>query len=316
MKKDAYQCPCCGYKTLQKAHMHKHLYQLKRQCPKTFQNVELTEEVKQCVMVNRVWSAKHEQQHYPAVVNVTQIINNYNTVNNFITNMETLDKLNKYASYKGIEINSFDQTVSKKYAKRIHKLDNDSFKYMFELKIQQFYEIVDEVSSVYNMNGGLEDLNIIHDSKSNKLKLYLSGEWDELIMVSGIKRIISIIQTCYLNTYERYLLRALENPSTIAMQRQQCMDALAEYYKFIGCFDVDPYVKGKSLDEIVGHGCSESDTYYSLYVRTKEKVPKTEATKIKKSVVDIIKRNVAKNVEEVNKHLLDIVTVSKRKALD
>jgi hypothetical protein len=43
MKKEPYNCPCCNYCTQKKSAIIKHLYDLKKPCPKTFNNIELTD---------------------------------------------------------------------------------------------------------------------------------------------------------------------------------------------------------------------------------------------------------------------------------
>lgn len=50
-----YTCPRCNYTTASKGHMHFHLYELRKPCPKTHSDVELTEEIKEDLLVNRIY---------------------------------------------------------------------------------------------------------------------------------------------------------------------------------------------------------------------------------------------------------------------
>jgi hypothetical protein len=50
-----YCCPRCGYDTLQKYKMKRHLYDTKNLCPVLQVDVELTDDIKLYVMENRVY---------------------------------------------------------------------------------------------------------------------------------------------------------------------------------------------------------------------------------------------------------------------
>lgn len=56
-----YACPCCGYSTPKKSHMHRHLYEVNKPCPQIIDAVELTDEVKQRILMNRVYKPIKEQ---------------------------------------------------------------------------------------------------------------------------------------------------------------------------------------------------------------------------------------------------------------
>ena len=74
-----YACPCCGYSTPKKSHMHRHLYEVNKPCPQTFADVELTDEVKQRILINRVY--KPIQQHTVITTNVTKTHKKKQTIN-------------------------------------------------------------------------------------------------------------------------------------------------------------------------------------------------------------------------------------------
>jgi hypothetical protein len=60
MKKKLYSCIRCAYSTNQKTHMYKHLYQLKKTCPGIKNVIELTDEIKQHIMDNRIYKIPEE----------------------------------------------------------------------------------------------------------------------------------------------------------------------------------------------------------------------------------------------------------------
>jgi hypothetical protein len=70
----SYTCPRCGYETRDKTHIKRHLWPKTRHCGADVNDIELTEDIKNKIMQNRVYKP-------PAVPTPTQIINNYHTIN-------------------------------------------------------------------------------------------------------------------------------------------------------------------------------------------------------------------------------------------
>jgi hypothetical protein len=66
-----YECPRCGYKSNRKPAMRKHFYEVKKPCPGIMNLIDLTDDIKQTVLNNRVY-------HIPKVEH--PIINNLNVV--------------------------------------------------------------------------------------------------------------------------------------------------------------------------------------------------------------------------------------------
>ena len=52
---EKYGCPRCGYETDIKQSMNLHLYKKKKPCPATVNNIELTDEIKEYILNNRVY---------------------------------------------------------------------------------------------------------------------------------------------------------------------------------------------------------------------------------------------------------------------
>lgn len=53
--KPPYTCPRCGYMAKQKGHMQKHLYNLQKDCPAIICDIELTSDIKECILTNRIY---------------------------------------------------------------------------------------------------------------------------------------------------------------------------------------------------------------------------------------------------------------------
>jgi predicted transcriptional regulator len=309
MKKDPYNCIRCGYNAQQKIHMKNHLYNLKKICPCLLNDIELTDEIKEFILLNRIY-------HIPLpapVTPITQIINNNNTINNLIANMDSVDKLTKYITFQDTSLIEYPQTISDKFAKRIKKLENGTSNFLV-LDKHNLLEVVNQVSSLSTET--FENLNIIYDEKFNKLKLYESGGWTESLLINGIRTLLMQIQDIYFNIYECYLIRKIEYSQLVPQHKAKIREQLSEYYKFLGCFEIDPYVMGKNDTEIKYNidderfdPCLEFTDrnreipilYTKMYTEIRDKTLVSQLNKIKKEIIDIIKKNSKKNLDELNK---------------
>jgi len=59
-----YTCPRCGYKTKNKTKMYRHLYEKQKVCAGCVSNIELTEDVKECILENRVYKKDPPWVHH------------------------------------------------------------------------------------------------------------------------------------------------------------------------------------------------------------------------------------------------------------
>jgi hypothetical protein len=318
-KRETYQCPSCGYTTALKCDMAKHFYKLKKPCPMSLNDaVDLRDEVKKNVLANRRYLQPTTpiQQTY----NTINLINNYNTLNNFIANMSPIDKINKFTDYKQINLVDFETSVEEKLAPKAKRLEIGHYKHGFALKDYQLLEIIDYVSKVSDGND-FEDLNVVYDQMRDKLRIYQNGDWKEILVTIGTREIIETIQTHYLDAYECYLIRQY---SCERCERAKChtYELLEQYYKFIGVFDIEPFVTGKSDNKILYNSDHpEYDKEYpshdtnmhkvvdqmnALYCRVRDNITKCEVNTLKKQVVDIIKRNSNNNISDFNTKLAEL----------
>jgi hypothetical protein len=311
MKKDPYVCVCCGYKTDKRPRMQDHLYKTKKPCPKSVNDVDLNDDIRQYILKNRVY---HIQ--VTASTTINQTINQYNQINNFLNGVDVVAKLDRYASYNKIELLDFQDKVDSAFRTRVKKLNHDDFKYGFHLRREDLMQVLDEMSVL--LHGDVEQFNIVFDDKMNKLKILDSGSWETFLVDNGIKKLISVIQDSYFDAYECYLLRKLKTGSP--PNDAQHAELLVEYYKFIGCFDADPYIKTHQDADILDYGntgkfsqdtASEEygiqEEYMPKYKVICDKISKGEIVRIKKEVVDILKRNSKHNVSELNKKMISLL---------
>ena len=148
-------------------------------------------------------------------------------------------------------------------------------------------------------------MNVIYDKKFDKLKLFDMGKWEELILINGISTLLSKIQETYFDAYECYLIRKIECSNLCYQAKSIIKTQLIEYYKFIGCFNIDPYVKDKNEtliiytqeDKLYNSEISLTDEntmlpikYMNLFEKVCGETKASELNKIKRNVVDIIKK--------------------------
>jgi Mg2+ and Co2+ transporter CorA len=100
------------------------------------------------------------------------------------------------------------------------------------------------------------------------------------------------------------------------------MEHLTDYYRFIGCFDIDPFVKSEINDTEILYNIDDDryDCYAEYidenmklvyefrdkYIKIRDSTPKSIINETKKEVVNIIKNISKKNVDELNKKVINL----------
>lgn len=294
--------------------MRVHLFSNKKKCPALRNDVELTDEIKNHILENRVYIIKTGVTATP-VTTTTNIINNYHVMNSLLSSMDPVEKITKYINYKNLEITDIDDHIEEKFIVKTKRLEGNKYK-NFSMSIQDMLEVVDSVTTMCQV----ENFNIIYDDKLNKLKVFTFGTWKSSLIDGGIKELIEKIQSCYLDSYECFLLRKYNNGSVFEMK--QASEHIEEYYKFISFFDITPYVLDKNNNQIIYNSDDErfhqdindselknysiQDHWYPSYKKIRDNITVKEYNKITKTVTDIIKRNSRNNVVELNKKMMEL----------
>ena len=240
-------------------------------------------------------------------------ITNYNTLNNFVNNLDDMDKLVKYIGHKHIALEDVETTIENKYSKEIDRLENDKYKYGFDLKQGDFMKIVDNICKIDN----IEEMNIIYEKDVNKIQIY-SSFWESFLEEEGLKRVIELIQDYYLYVYENYLVKKIYKRDANLKRKQDYKELLKEYFKFLGCFDVKPKAQSKTNEEILETTnmieYDYTDNEYAieeycmeLFIKIKDELQKSEVNNTKKRVLDILKKNSKQNLKELNKSVLNLL---------
>lgn len=322
--KEPYECPRCGYQTLRKSSMYKHLYLNKKVCATLKSMIELTEDIKSHVLQSRKYILDSlPKQSNQSMLN--QTVNNYNMVYNFVAGLDTLDKIQKLVEYKQIHLLDFQQSIEDRYSFKAQRLKTT--KCSFSLEHNDILQLIDNVSKITN-DDEFEYLNIIYDNKYDRFKIYEEGDWKEFLRIIGLNKILCYLKEYYLDSYEVYLIRRYKNNDISLIQREQSLEFLKKYYQFIGVFDIEPFIKGKSNNKVMynmddpihskNHNFydvdefSIEDEFYPVYQKTRDNITKSEMNEIKKNVLDVLKNNSSRNIDQLNKKVTELFNMEEQ----
>jgi hypothetical protein len=301
-----YECCRCGYTTIQKSRMKHHLYNRKIFCSIVYNDIELTDEIKEKILRDTKYNIPKKEKESTVINNIT----NHNTMNNYINNMDSMEKLGKYMNYKQLETLSIEDKIENKFARRIDNMKGDKFKFGYDLGNNRLFDIIDEISQIRDIS----ELNIIYDNKLKELQLFKSGCWEKYLLDRGLREIIDIMKDYFLDYYEKFLFRKIYVTEKNEREKQQYKNHLIDYYKFIGCFDIYPFIKDKNDCEILGDNDGDYGVYkieekwMSKYKDAIDNMKRYEINKIKKDIDTIVKNNTVKNIKQLNKEIIDLVT--------
>lgn len=282
--------------------MRRHLAR-KTKCPACKDQIELTEDIKQCILENRIY-VKPEVQKPPSI---TQIINNYNTINNVVAKMDPLEKLMNILQHHNIEVIDFKSSVEQSMQPKLIEL-KESFNSNTEFtKVDQkdIMSIIDTLTSFKS----IQSMNVVYENVPDKLKIFSGGEWKPYMFDAGVDVIISTLQTTYLDHYELYLITKYHISRDI-YERQCIKEFIQEYYKFIACFELNPKVQNVTDGEILQtkqRSYDLSEQFYPLFMRIRDDLKHTAATSLRRNVVKLIRTNHQASVLEINKKIMELI---------
>jgi hypothetical protein len=75
-----YQCPRCGYETSKSTNIRTHLYNKKKPCPGIKDTMELTDEIKEHILTHRIYQKTSAQQKAKVIINNYNQYNNINNI--------------------------------------------------------------------------------------------------------------------------------------------------------------------------------------------------------------------------------------------
>ena len=292
--------------------MYKHLYELKKVCPGIVHDIEFTDEIKEKIMDNRIYHPPKEKK--PTLVqNIQNNIQNNNIVNNFINNMDSTNKIDKYLEYNDQELLCLEEDIESKFGARVNRLENNLFKYGYDIDQNRLFDIIDEISKI--KKGEFKQLNIVYDEKMKELNLYKSGSWEVYLVDIGIKEVMSILKDQFLDYYEKYIVKNIYVFETSEIKKGKLKNDLIEHYKVLACFDLLPYIKDKNNEELVGkeyHNTNEysiEEKWLNEYNNIVNTIKQVEINKMKKNIENILKNNSKRSVKDLNKQIINLLNI-------
>ena len=303
----SYQCIRCGYETNRKDHIRKHFYNTQKSCQARLNNIELTDEVKICILENRRYSIPKKQCNL-----FNQTVNNYHMLNNFLVQMDPHFKLDKFLEYEKLQHLDYEDVLEERFSKRVLRLENGQGKAPYVLDLNSLLNVIDVATKIDSEQ--LERFSVIFDKKVGRLGIYRGGEWESFIDEIGTRELVSLIKSYYLNTYELYLIKNIHHQES-TMNRIILNEHLEIYYKFIAAFDLSPSILGLEDKEVLDQVLVSSndhfleERYINLYNKIKQEQKTSDRLQIKKRLSKIVKNNSCHNVDLLNKAILDILKI-------
>jgi len=304
-KSDEYECPRCNYKTKIKRNIYRHFFEKKTFCT-NINNLDLTDEIKEYVLEHRIY-------HKMKPLTETGMINNFNVLNNYVSGLDTFEKLPLYLTHISSFLMDINDKGEKQHEMAVKKIENDRAKYPILIESHKFLEMIDSLVGVEKNK--ITEMNVLYDEELNKIRIWCDNEWESYLPDEGMKRLVQILRTNYLDKYECYLYKKIYVDKRIgAYQLNEVRLKLEDYYKFLYTLGHHPYVyieeskyvlenyKHDNPDELCNYGMS-------IYDDVKKNVSKTEINVFKKTVLDIIKRNHKRNTKNLNENILDLINV-------
>lgn len=302
-----YTCPRCGYETRSMTCINRHLYKRKKPCAVKIKDIDLTEDVKQNVLVNRVYTNDTPLTH-TTTNNI--IIHNNISFNNIVNGMDVIDKLTKYIDHKKMYLIPLEDYVSSRFEPNKEDYSKD--------------DLCQMVHDVTNANGKLEEMNVLYDEDKQSIKIYDKDDdnycnktWFEKDIASGIQSIVRRLQLYCWDVYENFLIRSIEKQGIDYSKK------LDEYYKFIGTIEVEPFAYDKNDNQLMfspdddeyfkGHSRKNklSLKYYELYKMIRDSITTQDKIQLFAIIFGRIKEVNLENINVLNKTLCDLIGVDK-----
>ena len=227
--------------------------------------------------------------------------------------MDTIPKLTRYLEYNGKNVVDINDLVEKQYSDTVQSLNDDTFRSPHLISPENFLLLIDDMAKTNNDR--YEEMNMVYDDTLDRIKIYCDGEWSSYMLPSGMRRIVEILRSNYLDNYECHLYKKLYVDKKInATQLNNVRLHLRRYYRFLATFDMYPLVYSEPAENIIfGYQSDDKNEFHDFgmaeYNQQKEDLGKAELNKTKKDVLDIVKRNHKVNLKKLNETILRLIKV-------
>ena len=293
MKPEAYTCCKCGYQSQHKNHFRNHLNR-KTPCRPLVNDMDLTPEIITHLLERRVYRIKKEKEppkekepkkkKEPKITsqqNVAHIdvqnndmsTNTHQNILNIFLTMDPQTQVTKHLQTIKSELLPINDCISSRYQKEREDMDENRGNFLFTY--EDFINMIDEATKTVDKTQ-FKDCNFIHDQESSKFICYNEDdekprpEWASMNKKKSTTCILAIVQKEYWRNYECYLIRNYENnKGNGKLDGLDGLEGLEElevinkhieyYYRFIACFDLQPWVYEAENDSMITVNSVEDD---------------------------------------------------------
>lgn len=233
-----YTCPRCGFYSENRSKIVYHLFTKRKVCPGIISRIELTDEVKNDVLVNRIYVCP--QSVSPVVINNVQVYNNIGTIANLnnckidsiLNNMDPVKKITKLINIRDdLNISNFENLVCDKLKKRMLIYENEDAPPFEEIDEKSILDLLQDILKANHV----EDVSHFYNPKDNNICVRCVDTF-EMVNVDECRRLmLEIIQqsTCI---YERCIIQKLENK----IETRKHEKFLNGYYYMINMCKLEP----------------------------------------------------------------------------
>ena len=216
-----YVCPRCGHFTRQKHNMADHF---NLQCEPIVNNVDLNDEVKKYVLLYKRYLIKPNivaLEPAPLPVKRLPIAN---MITSFVNNRDIDDTVFLILK-RQLKCVNFDEHIASLYDGMSYDLVNTPMiKYLEEDDFIRMLSVITK-SRIHDK----QEISILYDN--NMLYIYMNNTWLKFCIKSGIVVIVETLIRKYLFSYDKYLIRMIEQSTDNEFKFAK--GGLNEYYNFI-----------------------------------------------------------------------------------
>ena len=110
-----------------------------------------------------------------------------------------------------------------------------------------------------------------------------------------------------MDAYERFLINKYTSSKTHFADKAKVKDLFFEYYKFLGYFDLQPFVS--RIMPFQQRQYDPDGTFYKWYDDATDNLTKSECKEHQKLVINILKGNSKQSVDDLNKKIFDLMNM-------
>ena len=266
--------------------MRKH-FNNKKPCPSVAYALDLTDEIKEHILINRIFTPPIPDKKQNAASPINQTINNFHTMNNFVANMDVIEKITRLVSHTKLPHIGYEDNIRIKYDDDADYLRNPKNRRVesVAMKPDDLMLIIDSVTKASQGLMDAVEINVLYDNKAKKIRLFQDGVWDDTIVSIGLKRLIQSIQENYLDEYEQYLICKSRNEQTHFTTKALIKDLIRDYYRFISAFEIYPFVTDKANNKFRLGSSNEFDIeeeFMGIYNKVSNEMTKSSVKRFKR----------------------------------